>query len=257
MSFSQESKIAVRKALLRGLHPIGAGTETMQRLYNNILGAAGHDRRGEWVGLIAQQLIICYNINEFDEDPAGGDCHAATFFINGKMFQFTAVDTHPPEQDDGTVIHWDRFGFTVTLATASFNSNVVDRSFHTGQVQLDTVQVDGETVHRVNELAKRLALRKLALNAAEFLYNGMLNHWHCPSCAAMLIPDWATIILTTFGPVAARHCHQCARYQWEEPCTKCGSVTGMRCPEHRRCDRELLANTDLSRCLSCSGGRKA
>ena len=89
MSFSTESKIAVRKALLRGMPQVGG--DTMKSIYKKILGAAGHDKRGGIVGTLAASLHDCFVCNDSgDFEP--GDGFTQVFFINGKMFRFTAID---------------------------------------------------------------------------------------------------------------------------------------------------------------------
>ena len=55
--FSYDSKIAVRKALLRGLAPLGATNGSgMPNIYNTIMKMAGADKQGELLGYLAREI---------------------------------------------------------------------------------------------------------------------------------------------------------------------------------------------------------
>jgi hypothetical protein len=241
MSFSQESQIAIRQVLLRNL-PVGG--ETMKKLYNNILEAAGHDQEGEFISIFAAGVVKCYGTNGNDTNPQYEECCESLISWNGKSFCFSANDACDFDVEEDRRSH---LGFNVYLTKGHDLRKATIKCFR-ANIPMETRTIDGEPVQVQVPGALSQVLQRTALEAGKWLLDALKNHWECPGCKAMVIQDSAPRCITSFGLSRTRHCRACVHSFWATPCAKCGSCIGQRQTEYQRWND---ANVDLTRCLAC------
>ena len=230
MSFSQDSKIAVRQALIQGLRPLapqkGSG---LLDVYTNVMKMAGADKEGELIGYLASEIYdIFINNGNDDIDPSDEYCYTRVFQYDGKRFHFAATSAVVFEDQDENAI--DHTGLHLYVAIdGEWDDQLLGTFRKDGIERYEITRDDGGTILLRTPASAVAANKAVCVDAAKWMADIIRNHWMCPACNDIVTAARVPSSFAYGGLEAiSRYCRSCAACRWSTPCTECGSTVGRR-----------------------------